>query len=86
MQKCLKGRVQDVPHQGGKKHGVKQDGPGAGTTVDLNKMLDAYYKLRGWDKNGIPTRQKLEELGLSDVAEALGLRGKDTRKRKGAKE
>jgi aldehyde:ferredoxin oxidoreductase len=30
----------------------------------LNKMLDDYYKLRGWDENGIPTDEKLKELGL----------------------
>ncbi|HPC56201.1 MAG TPA: aldehyde ferredoxin oxidoreductase C-terminal domain-containing protein [Methanolinea sp.] len=28
-------------------------------------LLDEYYELRGWDKNGVPTRQKLEELGLA---------------------
>ncbi len=32
---------------------------------DLNKMLDEYYELRGWDKEaGIPTDSKVEELGL----------------------
>jgi len=30
----------------------------------LNEMLDDYYKLRGWDKGGIPTDGKLKELGL----------------------
>ncbi|MDI6706922.1 MAG: aldehyde ferredoxin oxidoreductase family protein [Bacillota bacterium] len=39
----------------------------------LEELLDRYYSLRGWDKNGIPTREKLEELGLSYVAESLGL-------------
>jgi aldehyde:ferredoxin oxidoreductase len=27
-------------------------------------MLPEYYKLRGWDKEGQPTRETLEELGL----------------------
>jgi aldehyde:ferredoxin oxidoreductase len=32
-------------------------------------MKDDYYKLRGWDiETGIPTREKLVELGLEDVA------------------
>ncbi len=32
-------------------------------------MKDEYYEKRGWDKaTGIPTREKLEELGLKDVA------------------
>ena len=40
-------------------------------------MLDDYYTLRGWDrKTGLPTRQKLEELGLVDVANDLESIGK----------
>jgi hypothetical protein len=27
--------------------------------------------LRGWDKNGVPTREKLKELELEDVAASL---------------
>jgi aldehyde:ferredoxin oxidoreductase len=39
---------------------------------DLNQMLDEYYQERGWDiKTGIPTREKLNELGLGYVAEQL---------------
>jgi aldehyde:ferredoxin oxidoreductase len=34
---------------------------------ELDIMLDEYYKLRGWDKKGIPTEKKLEELELSDI-------------------
>ncbi|MEM2908210.1 MAG: aldehyde ferredoxin oxidoreductase family protein [Candidatus Hadarchaeales archaeon] len=44
------------------------------TREELDRMLDDYYDARGWDKNGIPTRAKLEELGLEDIAEDLGLR------------
>ena len=43
----------------------------------LNKMLDEYYELREWDKKkGVPTRQKLEELELKDVADELSELGK----------
>lgn len=35
-----------------------------GQTVNLDVMLDEYYELMGWDNNGIPTPEKLEELGL----------------------
>lgn len=39
---------------------------------DLDQMLDEYYSLRGWDiKTGKPTREKLTELGLGYVADAL---------------
>ncbi|MEE9504359.1 MAG: aldehyde ferredoxin oxidoreductase C-terminal domain-containing protein [Thermodesulfobacteriota bacterium] len=27
-------------------------------------MLPEYYKLRGWDENGKPTDEKLNELGM----------------------
>ncbi len=35
-------------------------------------MLDEYYQFRGWDHEGIPTKKKLEELGLSYIAEQIG--------------
>jgi aldehyde:ferredoxin oxidoreductase len=40
-------------------------GPAEGQVVDLNPMLDEYYRLMGWDENGIPTAQRLADLGLS---------------------
>ncbi|MHA1541780.1 MAG: aldehyde ferredoxin oxidoreductase family protein [Candidatus Hodarchaeales archaeon] len=40
------------------------DGPAEGQTVNLDPLLDAYYAYRGWDKNGVPTPEKLTELGL----------------------
>jgi aldehyde:ferredoxin oxidoreductase len=39
---------------------------------ELNQMLDEYYTARGWDTNtGAPTREKLTELGLEYVADAI---------------
>jgi aldehyde:ferredoxin oxidoreductase len=41
---------------------------------DLDTMLDEYYSLRGWDvKTGMPTREKLTDLRLEYVADALNL-------------
>ena len=41
---------------------------------DLKQMLDEYYTERGWDINtGVPTRAKLQELGLGYVADQLGI-------------
>ena len=37
----------------------------------LDALLDDYYHLRGWSQDGLPTRRKLRELGLEDVAAAL---------------
>ncbi|TSK05985.1 MAG: aldehyde dehydrogenase [Geobacter sp.] len=31
-------------------------------------LLDSYYKLKGWNEDGIPTKETLEELGLGYVA------------------
>ncbi len=31
---------------------------------EFGKALDEYYQFRGWDKNGVPTREKLKELCL----------------------
>lgn len=46
-------------------------GVGASPEI-LNKLLDEYYELRGWQKEtGIPTKEKLTELGLEGVAKDL---------------
>jgi aldehyde:ferredoxin oxidoreductase len=37
-------------------------GPSKGHVEDLGKMLDEYYQLRGWDKDSVPTDEKLKEL------------------------
>ena len=55
-------------------------GPAKGQFINLDPMLDEYYEARGWDnESGMPTRQKLEELGLKSVAEDLESQGKLTR-------
>ncbi|MBC8246219.1 MAG: hypothetical protein H8E81_01410 [Deltaproteobacteria bacterium] len=39
-------------------------------------MLDAYYAERGWDiETGIPTQEKLTELGMGDIAKDLEGKG-----------
>ncbi|MFC2019921.1 aldehyde ferredoxin oxidoreductase family protein [Chloroflexota bacterium] len=40
-------------------------GPADGEVVrKQDTLLDEYYSVRGWTREGIPTRQKIEELGL----------------------
>ena len=39
------------------------------------KLLDEYYKFKGWDSEGIPTKESLHELGMDYVAEDLEQRG-----------
>lgn len=41
-----------------------KNGPASGQVVELEPMLDEYYRLMGWDAHGIPTRERLENLGL----------------------
>ncbi|MDI6732831.1 MAG: aldehyde ferredoxin oxidoreductase family protein [Planctomycetota bacterium] len=60
------GRHFDYPPARVYENGV-QTGPTAGSKVkkeDIDKLLDEYYQMRGWDKNGRPTPEKLKELGL----------------------
>jgi aldehyde:ferredoxin oxidoreductase len=43
------------------------EGPSAGMFCppeELGAMLDRYYALRGWDADGVPTRERLAALGL----------------------
>lgn len=42
------------------------------TKKELDFLLDDYYEARGWTRDGIPTLEKLKELGLdaySDIVE-----------------
>ncbi len=41
------------------------DGPMKGAVSRLPEMLPEYYRVRGWDAQGIPTTEKLAELGLA---------------------
>ena len=54
-------------------------GPLKGAKIDRTKydvMLQRYYKKRGWDERGIPTKTTLKRLGLEDVAKQLKKRVK----------
>ena len=56
------------------------EGPAKGAVLsrdEIDRLLDEYYELRGWDKGlGLPTEQKLSELGLGDIARELAKLGK----------
>lgn len=39
--------------------------------AELNRMLDDYYAERGWTAEGVPTRQKLQELNLENAVAEL---------------
>jgi aldehyde:ferredoxin oxidoreductase len=49
------------------------DGPAEGGRIDpaeFDTLLDAYYAARGWSRDGLPTRETLERLGLDADADA----------------
>ncbi|MFC2019674.1 aldehyde ferredoxin oxidoreductase family protein [Chloroflexota bacterium] len=75
-------RIDDYPYSfyWQKKHNRPHpkcvDMPSPITIEDYDRILDTYYRRRGCDPaTGIPTREKLEELGLDDVADDLTARG-----------
>jgi len=45
-------------------------GPIKGRTLTremYNTLLDEYYSVRGWDSEGVPTNEKIDELGLTEL-------------------
>ena len=53
-----------------------KDGSLKGQVFDLDTMLDEYYEARGWGKDGLQTEEKLEGLGLQEIADELMTLGK----------
>jgi aldehyde:ferredoxin oxidoreductase len=52
----------------------KKEGPLAGVTIDEDTMVKEYLAAMDWDlKTAKPSKKKLQELGLGDVAKALSL-------------
>lgn len=39
-------------------------GPAKGKVSKVPEMLSEYYRIRGWDENGVPTKEKLQELSI----------------------
>jgi aldehyde:ferredoxin oxidoreductase len=52
------------------------EGPAKGQVCDLDPMLDEYYDVRNWTRDGLPTRSELKRVGLEDVADELAKMGK----------
>jgi aldehyde:ferredoxin oxidoreductase len=40
-------------------------GPAMGNIVELDEMLNEYYAIRGWNMDGVPTGEKLQELEIT---------------------
>ncbi|MFO7958895.1 MAG: aldehyde ferredoxin oxidoreductase family protein [Candidatus Brocadiia bacterium] len=51
-------------------------GESAGSVVEIEPMLNEYYEARNWDiETGIPNIEKLEDLGLHEIAEEFKNKG-----------
>jgi aldehyde:ferredoxin oxidoreductase len=49
---------------------IPDEGPSKGafvTQAELDLLLDDYYESRGWTQEGIPTKEKLKELGMEEL-------------------
>ncbi len=55
----------EEPQSQGKMKGVKVD------REKYDQMLSWYYELRGWDQNGIPLKETLNRLGLTEVSKEM---------------
>ncbi|MFO7663822.1 MAG: aldehyde ferredoxin oxidoreductase family protein [Chloroflexota bacterium] len=57
-------------------HDPMKEGASAGHVVteeELEYLKDLYYEAKGWTKEGLIPKAKLIELGMEDVAEAIGV-------------
>jgi len=50
---------------------LKNAGPATGQVIKLDKLLDEYYDALGYSPQGIPTEEKLRQLGLEWVIEDI---------------
>jgi len=58
------------------------EGGSAEALPPLGELLSRYYRYRGWDELGIPTEERLRELGLEEEARALPAKAKTRRARR----
>jgi aldehyde:ferredoxin oxidoreductase len=53
---------------------IPDEGPVKGSFVsqeELDLLLDDYYDARGWTKQGVPSKKKLDALGLQEYTKIL---------------
>lgn len=62
QQQCYDGARDELPRRW--RDTPLETGPAAGYVPDLPRLLTEYYRRHGWDRQGTPTRQRRDELGL----------------------
>jgi aldehyde:ferredoxin oxidoreductase len=66
----LPSKIMNVP--------IPDEGPAKGAVVNQEEFdigLDDYYAVRGWTHNGVPTVEKLNELGLGEFSKIVKKKG-----------
>ena len=53
--------------------GAPSFAPAIARGEELEYMKDLYYEAKGWTKEGLIPKEKLEALGMDDVAEEIGV-------------
>lgn len=48
-----------------------KNGPSKGHVHHLDQLLPEYYKVRGWDENGVPKKETLKKLGLEEYRKSI---------------
>lgn len=67
MREGITRKDDDLPHKFRNEplpSGVAEGCTGFVSDEDLEASLDAYYRFRGWDSNGVPTKETIAQLGL----------------------
>ncbi|NIN68928.1 MAG: hypothetical protein GTO63_30425, partial [Anaerolineae bacterium] len=56
---------------------LQNAGPATGQVIrSLDTLLDEYYDALGYTRQGVPSREKLQELGLTEVIEDVAISGR----------
>jgi aldehyde:ferredoxin oxidoreductase len=67
----IDGNFDKMPERIVKEPIPRDDSPAKGQIFEEEILIQEYYKARGWDKRGTPTKEKLKELGLEYIAVKL---------------
>ncbi len=59
-----------------KGHPPLEKGPLRGVSLDVEAMKEHYFQAMGYDEEGVPTRELLNSLGLTEIADDLQGRGR----------
>ncbi|MEM2703520.1 MAG: aldehyde ferredoxin oxidoreductase family protein [Candidatus Bathyarchaeia archaeon] len=71
MREGIDGSYDKMPERIVKETVPREDSPTKGQVFEEETLIKDYYKARGWNEKGLPTKEKLKELSLEDIANKL---------------